>query len=251
MWSEIKTVYIRLQGGKCAYCERKLEGEVYGKSEYDIEHFRPKGKIKVWSLSPDLRQQGITPTPVPNGTGGYYLLPYHLFNYAVACKPCNSVLKETYFPIAGTYNLSGDDPVALAESEQPYLIYPIGDFDQAPEDLIRFLGASPCPVASEGHDRNRALVTIELFKLDDGIKRKNLFLERIIIIQALFAQLERLANGATGATRDKAIKVIELAQSSQFAHSNCARSFIALYNQDPSQAEQFHDAAVAWLLSTS
>ena len=95
------------------------------------------------------------------------------------------------------------------------------------------------------------MVTIELFKLDDGIKRKNLFLERIIIIQALFAQLERLANGATGATRDKAIKVIELAQSSQFAHSNCARSFIALYNQDPSQAEQFHDAAVAWLLSTS
>ncbi len=251
MWSEIKTVYIRLQGGKCAYCERQLEGEVYGKSEYDIEHFRPKGNVKGWSLSSVLSQQGITPTPVPNGTGGYYLLPYHLFNYAVACKPCNSVLKETYFPIAGTYDLSGHDPVALLQAEQPYLIYPIGDFDKAPEALIRFEGISPCPVVSEGHDHDRALVTIELFKLDDVIGRKNLFLERVRIMIALFPQLEILADGATGDARKWAMRVIDLYTSCQSPHTNCARSFVSLYNQNPSQARQLWEAALTVSDSTS
>jgi hypothetical protein len=46
LWSEIKEVFIRLQGGdsggKCAYCEKWLEAD---RIEHDVEHFRPKAKV--------------------------------------------------------------------------------------------------------------------------------------------------------------------------------------------------------------
>ncbi|MEL7360136.1 MAG: hypothetical protein AAFN40_26840 [Cyanobacteria bacterium J06560_6] len=253
IWSEIKAVYMRLQGdSKCAYCERKLESETRGSVEQDVEHFRPKGTLKAWQPSSSLRQQGLSLTPVSAETKGYHLLAYHLFNYAASCKPCNSALKRNYFPIAETYNLVGDNPVALTMEERPYLIYPIGNFDQLPETLIRFYGVSPQPVvASSGHNRERALVTIEFFELDNVIKRKNLILERVRIIIALFPQLENLTNSATKEQKRIAETIVNKFQSPQSPHSNCARSFTALHTQSRSQAEQIFHAAVDLLVSAS
>jgi len=51
---------------------------------------------------------------------GYYLLPYHPFNYTVACKPCNTYFKNSYFPIRGARDIEKDDPRNL-KSEQAYL----------------------------------------------------------------------------------------------------------------------------------
>ncbi|HEY6333248.1 MAG TPA: hypothetical protein VI756_28245, partial [Blastocatellia bacterium] len=49
IWSEVKDVYLEPQGAsKCAYCERKLESAEYGKAELDIEHFRPKKRVRPW-----------------------------------------------------------------------------------------------------------------------------------------------------------------------------------------------------------
>jgi hypothetical protein len=153
IWGEVKSVYMRLQGGeKCAYCERKLESVELGKVEQDVEHFRPKGRVLEWVLPKALRDQGVVATAAPDDEHGYYLLPYHPFNYTAACKPCNSALKKNHFPIAGKYELAGDDP-ALLVRERPLLICPVGDFDDAPEDLIRFHGVSPQPAAKSGHDR--------------------------------------------------------------------------------------------------
>jgi hypothetical protein len=47
-WSAVKQVYIALQCGKCAYCERALEDGALGKIEWDVEHFRPKSRVQVW-----------------------------------------------------------------------------------------------------------------------------------------------------------------------------------------------------------
>lgn len=106
IWSEAKPVYMKLQGnGKCAYCERQMEETALGKVEQDVEHFRPKGNVKAWKPSKSLTDAGIPFTPVPASGLGYYLLPYHPFNYAAACKPCNSTLKKDQFPIAASYNL--------------------------------------------------------------------------------------------------------------------------------------------------
>ena len=143
MWSEVKAVYMRLQGnGKCAYCEREMESVALGKVEQDVEHFRPKGRVKAWKAPKALTDAGVVFTDAPAPGKGYYLLPYHIFNYAAACKPCNSTLKKDYFPIAGTYDLDAEDPTQLA-NEKAYLIYPIGSWDDNPEDLDRVSRSFP------------------------------------------------------------------------------------------------------------
>ena len=105
---------MKLQGeSKCAYCERKLESSDYGKIEQDVEHFRPKKMVREWQMPKRLKELGIAAMKVPNDDRGYFLLPYHPFNYAATCKPCNSALKKNYFPIAGDYELTNEDPVDL------------------------------------------------------------------------------------------------------------------------------------------
>jgi hypothetical protein len=251
IWSKVKVVYMRLQGhSKCGYCERKLESADFGKVEQDVEHFRPKGSVKAWKAPKSLTAQGIVFAAAPAPGKGYYLLPYHPFNYSAACKPCNSALKKDHFPIAGDYDLEGEDPVSLTK-EKPYLICPIGDFDDAPEDLIHFHGVSPQAVAASDHGRARALTTIEFFKLDDEAKRKNLMRERAVIILALHPQLEKLANGATGAVKVAAQKVVDGFSNPKAPHTNCARSYRRLFEQDRAEAKAVFDVASDLITSIS
>lgn len=250
IWGEIKPVYMRLQGEcKCSYCERKLESIDYGKGEQDVEHFRPKSSVREWKMSKQLADQGITATTVP-GTGGYYLLPYNIFNYSAACKPCNSVLKSDCFPIAAAYDLAGDNPVTLLK-EKPYLIYPIGDFDSKPEDLIKFHGVSPQAVSKKGYERARALVTIEFFELDDEASRKNLFRERAMIICALFPQFKTIDGSSSASAKKTAQNLIDGFTSPKSAHTNCARCFKQLYEADPAEAEKIYELAGNFIVSCS
>jgi hypothetical protein len=251
IWSEVKVVYMRLQGDcKCGYCERKLESVDFGKVEQDVEHFRPKGGVRAWKLPKALTDNGVVVTTVPAEDRGYFLLPYHPFNYSAACKPCNSALKKDYFPIAGEYNLEGEDPTALV-AEKPFLICPVGDFDQLPEELIQFRGVSPQPVAESGHDRARALVTIEFFKLDDGAKRKNLLRERAVVIVALHPQLEKLADGATGQAKADALMLVKGFTAPNSAHTNCARSYRDLFKKNRAEATAVFDGAFKLITSIS
>lgn len=250
IWSEIKPVYMKLQGNcKCSYCERQLESIDYGKGEQDVEHFRPKSSVREWKMPKNLSDQGITATAVPK-TGGYYLLPYNLFNYSASCKPCNSVLKSDCFPIAGNYDLSGDEPEKL-QKEQPYLIYPIGDFDSKPEDLIKFHGVSPQAAAKAGYDRARALVTIEFFKLDDEASRKNLFRERATIICTLFPQMVTLTGSSSAAAKKVAQNIIDGFTSPKSPHTNCARCFKQLFETDRNEAEIIFELAAKFIESVS
>lgn len=251
IWSEVKSVYMRLQGDcKCAYCERKLESVAIGKVEQDVEHFRPKGGVREWKLPKSLKDQGILATAVPDEDRGYYLLPYHPFNYSATCKPCNSALKKDYFPIAGRYNLAGDDPAKLTR-EEPFLICPIGDFDDDPEDLIRFHGVSPQATASSGFRRERALVTIEFFKLDDAAKRKNLLLERARLIVALFPQLEKSADSHDASIKAKARALVAAFTAQSAPHTNCSRSFKMLFEANRAAAERIFDEASGLITTIS
>lgn len=248
IWSEVKSVYMRLQGkSKCIYCERSMESEHYGLIEQDVEHFRPKGKVSPWKLPADLAAEGIKITDPGSAAPGYHELPYHLFNYSASCKPCNSTLKSDYFPISGVYNFSGNDP-SLLLSELPLLIYPLGDFDSSPEDLIKFHGLSPQPVNAAGHKRHRALVTIAFFQLADTKLRQNLFRERAFIVAALHPQLEVLKNNP----KDNAANILVKAyQSENSPHANCARSFVKLHSSDPAEALKIFEAAVIYIEKSS
>ncbi len=249
IWSEVKPVFMQLQGdSKCAFCERKLESEAFGRAEQAVEHFRPKGRVKAWTVPSALKNVGIKFSPVPKNKG-YYLLAYHLLNYAASCHPCNSALKRDYFPIAGTYEFEATTPRVLSR-EKPYLLFPIGGLDDDPEGLIRFHGVSPQPVAGRGHARDRAMVTIEFFKLDDVERRKNLIRERALCIIALYPQLKKLQE-VSGRERAKVQELVDGLTSSEAPHTNCARSFRNLYARDPAEAEAICDAAVALILSIS
>ena len=248
IWSEVKVVYMRLQGeSKCIYCERKLESEENGLIEQDVEHFRPKGSVRRWKAPAGFAAEGVLITdPGPNAPG-YHRLPYHLFNYSAACKPCNSTLKSDCFPIVGHYKFNGSNPKTLA-SEQPLLIYPLGDFDVDPEDLIKFQGVSPQPVETDGYGRHRALATITFFELADPIKRKNLFRERAQVITALWPQLEAASRNPGDAV---ALDLVADYQSEKAPHTNCARSFATLYQQDRLEAERLYQGAAAVIRASS
>lgn len=240
---------MRLQGGcKCSYCERKLESEDYGKGEQDVEHFRPKGRVQPWRPSTSLQNAGVRVTLPPSTAPGYHLLPYDLFNYSAACKPCNSALKADRFPIAGAYQFNGTQPEALLAVEQPLLIYPLGDFDADPEALIGFHGISPMALQASGHERHRALVTIEFFKLDSATERKNLLRERAWVIMALYPQLEAIRLGTAVPIT---LRVVQLSTADNSPHANCARSYQRLHGRDPQEAQRVFEAAAAWVDSSS
>lgn len=253
IWSEIKGVYIRLQGGgKCAFCERKLESEAYGRIEFDVEHFRPKSKVRAWNVPKALADLGVVAAAPPPGAKGYHLLAYAPFNYLVSCKPCNSTLKSDYFPVAGAYDTNGENPAALKSKEKPLLIYPLGTIDDDPERLIRFHGVSPQPVAARrSHKRSRALATIAFFRLDDVVGRENLILERAHVIASLCGDLEVLADGGSAARVERARALAASRTSPYSPHTNCARSFQALFQSDRAAAEALANAAARFLASKS
>lgn len=250
IWSKVKPVYMKHQGdSKCAYCERKLESVKLGRPEQDVEHYRPKGNVAPWKASESLLEDGYLATSPP-ANAAYFLLAYHPFNYVAACGPCNQLLKGDRFPIAGPYDFSTNDPESLQKTEKPYVIYPFGDFDADPEDLIGFNGISPFARKASGHDRLRALVTIEFFALDNVLWRSNLVRERAMIITALFPQLE-LEAAADPIRKKTARKLIQANTSPKAPHTNCARSFARLFAENRERAQEIFEAAATFIESKS
>ncbi|GLS43746.1 hypothetical protein GCM10007884_17310 [Methylobacterium brachythecii] len=230
-WSDVKPVYMRLQHFKCVFCERPLAGEAAGKVEQDVEHFRPKNALKAW---PPKQPKG-KPAPYAFGTGaagpGYYWLAYELTNYAAACKPCNSTRKSNYFPIASdNRGAAGQDVATLNSGEQPLLPYPLGTVDADPEALITFDGIVAKPVAADGTDHRRALVTIDFFGLNI---REELWADRFRTISDLWSKLELIETSKDPARIEMTKRRVEDALSDAAPQASCARAFFQLYKSDP------------------
>ncbi len=237
-WGDIKAVYMRLQKNKCIYCERKLESEQYGKIEHDVEHYRPKNPVKAW---PSKKMKRVYDFPTGNASAkGYYLLSYNQLNYATACKTCNTPLKLNYFPIAGS-RINDSDDFERLKRESPYLIYPVGDLDENPENLITFEGVLPVPKMKRGHRHRRARVTIDFFALDI---REELLKMRARIILSVWLAYKSLNNQSADAEdRDTAQSIINIALSPESDHTNCARSFHNLCQQDIQRAREYAEQA--------
>jgi len=234
IWSEIKHVYMTLQHNKCAYCERRLAGPPFGDVEHDVEHFRPKSPVKAWPTPTIASERGISYAFATGEAAdpGYYLLAYSPLNYATACKTCNSPLKASYFPVAGARNTTVADPTLL-ESEEAFLVYPLGSFDADPEEILTFDGIIPVPVEETGKTARRAKVIIDFFELAN---RGELRRERSKIIVVLWIA-HRLS--LTGSPEDQrfARKSIETLTAPDSPHTSCARAFLRLIREDPTRAE--------------
>jgi hypothetical protein len=248
LWSEIKDVYIELQHSKCAFCEKPLEGRI----EQDVEHFRPKAEVHCWELPPDLIAAGVVVRQPADGTPelGYRFVAYHPFNYAAACKPCNSVLKANLFPLTRRRRTEARRPPALT-TEGAYLIYPIGDIDENPETLITFEGAIPIPARASGHSRLRALVTISIFKLDDPVERKVFFQGRARALESLYLNLQEIDEGTDAAVVAAATRNVRRMLRDAGPHANCLRCFRRLYRRSPDEARSCFIALSEFLDTTS
>jgi hypothetical protein len=242
IWSEVKPVYSRLQHDKCGYCERKLADRKRGIIEHDLEHFRPKSEVRAWpspAARARLKLRFATGEP---GDPGYFLLPYHPWNYLVACKACNSALKSSAFPVGGPRDTGGEDPWALA-TEKPLLVYPLGELDADPAALLTFIGNLPVPVHKTGFAHRRARVVIAFFELDT---REDLLEERAEWIVALWIALQLRAAG-NPRQRAAAERAIRQYTSPYAAHSRCTSAFHDLALRDPAEADRIVDRLQEYL----
>jgi hypothetical protein len=242
IWSEIKDVFLDLQYGKCAYCERKLGGKSYNRKEYDVEHYRPKSNIGQWptkKVIEKMAEAGKQSYSFATGEAsdkGYYLLPYNILNYTVACTGCNSTLKSSFFPIAKDRKLDSDDFESL-KTEEPYLLFPLGELDDDPQEYITFNGILPVPKPKRGAKYRRARVTIDFFDLDI---RPELIEERAGIIVAIWLAFETLEDAhAPAERRATAQNIINAAISPKKPHTSCARAFYKLCQENRQLAHEF------------
>lgn len=247
IWSEIKAVYSRMQNNKCAYCERQLASLDFGGAiEHDLEHFRPKGDVPPWpspaiAAERNLKYSFSTGDALP---AGYYWLAYHPENYCVGCKKCNSPLKTNYFPIAGRRGAVAGDPALLDGVEQPLLIYPLGNRDENPAELITFVGINAVPRARRGVQRHRAQVTIDFFELN---RREELIRERAEDLVALDNALAVIETSSDPARRTTAENDIIRMRASAHRHSACILAACDLYQSKPLKARELFSAARSYL----
>jgi uncharacterized protein (TIGR02646 family) len=68
VWKDLKNVFWKKQGKRCAICEKELN-EI---NSYDVEHYIPKTE--------------------------FWWFAYHTINYYVACGTCNRTEKSNHFP---------------------------------------------------------------------------------------------------------------------------------------------------------
>jgi uncharacterized protein (TIGR02646 family) len=88
--------------GKCCYCERIRDR----KREMDVEHYRPKGKVK------DV-----------DGHKGYWWLVFKWDNLLWSCKTCNQKYKDIIFTLLPNTTRAHDETSDL-NLERPCLINP-------------------------------------------------------------------------------------------------------------------------------
>lgn len=231
-WSDIKQAFIDAQHGKCVYCERRVGVDSEKKVEWDVEHFRPKGRVTEWE-----------PGTGPASPSGYYLLALDWHNYMASCKRCNSAYKGDRFPIAKPPRQVNTASAARLKRESPYLPFPLGDSEEDPEDLITFIGWRPVPKSEAV--RKRAEIVIRFFELDAS---EDLIEARCNAIVAIYTYLRNRDRGDEEAKADAA-QMLALAASDRFEHANCARSFIRLYESNPEEARLQKEACKVFLLS--
>jgi hypothetical protein len=234
-WGRIKTVYIRLQFEKCAYCETKLQGSVLASKVHEVEHFRPKSSLKAW---PDRKRPYWRDFPASIVTGaehqqGYFALAYHPFNYAIACTRCNSTLKSNYFPIRGTRMVALEDP-SQGASEESLLVYPVSDIDHDPSDLIEFDGVLAVPKHRTGPLHEKALTTIWFFQLN----HQDLTLRRAELLVPLWNTLEIRRLGGQSEDARMADEDLRHACLAAGQFSACVAAFCDLYDSDRARAKE-------------
>lgn len=234
-WSEVKKVFRDLQHEKCAYCERRLDSDpdlpTLGSQEHDLEHFRPKSKTIPWKKRALFPEQHVDFRKGMGRKQGYFWLAFELWNWCTSCKRCNSQLKGNRFPLSksGTSGSPTDSVPDLQETERPLLVYPLGELDRDPEQLLEFHGLTVRPRAPAGGDRHRGRAVIAFFLLNAG----GLVQSRAVWLTLTWNHLVKDLDGDSAGRE----KVDSWLASTKVPHAAAVRAFIRLGRGDRARAE--------------
>jgi hypothetical protein len=128
--------------------------------------------LALATLSPVLMQSGLVPyymlrRPIPRRATKSK--PYEALVKAIALlhqqdvgstastrKSCNTPLKSNHSPVAGKHGPTDADAPEKLAGEEAFLIYPTGDIDSDPEDLITFHGIVAVPKVKSGPKKTAA-----------------------------------------------------------------------------------------------
>lgn len=243
IWSEVKDILLRFQHGKCAYCETQVASGAGVLRVYDIEHYRPKNRVRAW---PDEKAvaRGVPGPRASGAADGYPGIAHALDNFLVSCQICNQEFKQDYFPIAGVAQVDLDpdhDPgharEALDRHELPLLVNPL---DHAPVEHLRFRGLVPMPMFGAAQSE-RVQVTIDLLALA-WPGRESLFRERANELYKAFIEFVGAANGG-------AVDLLQRMQEASQPHAACVRSLLELCATDFAEAKRVFEWVRAYLLS--
>lgn len=162
---------------KCVYCESCLE-----EAGWDVEHFRPKGRVAEDSLHP-----------------GYYWLAYKWTNLYASCKFCNQARRDApiwgdpkYKPAAGKADqfpvadekTRARTPADSIAKEKNLLLDPCRD---EPDRYLTYDPTGQIFSIKAGDDRARA--TIDVFNL----RRRRLVRRRKRVISKVMKAMEDVA----------------------------------------------------------
>ena len=188
-----------MQHDRCGYCELPVTGSHDG----DVEHYRPKGEVRI--LDPDNQgREAKNRSNVSNrgslrtiGTG-YWWDAYSWDNYLLSCAVCNQKWKKNFFPTAGD-PLERNRPTEGA-NEVELLIHPFGDENPADHFSYEMNGIIN-GLTEKGH------ATIETV----GLWRESLVRKRMPVLQSLSRLLTEMdAPGASAAlVRSHARTILE------------------------------------------
>jgi uncharacterized protein (TIGR02646 family) len=171
---EVRQALWDMQGGKCAYCERRRDVN----RESDIDHFRPKAEV--------------TQPPGAPTHKGYWWLAYDWKNLLFSCRHCNQQYKLKQFPVPDEGKRVKSEAQPL-QDERGYLIDPCSDDDDPESCFIYHVD----PVLKEVHvvarpkdkwNEERAKKTIEVLGLD----RADLRQERSVFVKTLKMLVEKM-----------------------------------------------------------
>lgn len=247
-WSDIKEAYITLQCNKCAYCETPMPQGSKALIAYDVEHYRPKSATTPWPTNEMIKLLDITYKVNAGRNRGYPELAHHPYNYAVACKVCNSSYKSSFFPILGKPDATSYVVAQLNKREHPAIPLPLGDWGEDPSPFLTFEGFIAVPASNDELLRKRAQVVIDFFELN---RRPDLLLGRATAIVVAYQHLKELKQ--PDLAPDVAIAQAwvdgDLSQAAPFAAA--VRAFKLLFDTDEPRAREVARLANSYISKKS
>ncbi len=155
--ASVRDALRQAQHDKCCFCEGKFRAFAAG----DVEHYRPKGRVRQ-----DRSSAALKP--------GYFWLAYTWENLYWCCQTCNRTHKRDFFPLKSPAKRARSHTDCLAD-ELPHILDPGGPED--PVEHIDFHYEVAVPLTERGR------TTIELL----GLNRPALIdarLERLRLLDA-------------------------------------------------------------------